>query len=72
MHVDLFSLTANNVTYGAAGDFLQYWRFYPTGEEGWGRVPVSGLATAVESRCAVHCGGGSASMATCRRRKRSS
>ena len=50
MHVDLFSLTANNVTYGAAGDFLQYWRFYPTGEEGWGRVPVWGFATAIESR----------------------
>jgi NADPH:quinone reductase-like Zn-dependent oxidoreductase len=52
MHVDLFSLTANNVTYGAAGDFLQYWRFYPTGEEGWGRVPVWGFATAVESKSA--------------------
>lgn len=50
MRVDLFSLTANNVTYGAAGDFLQYWRFYPSGEEGWGRVPVWGFATAVESR----------------------
>lgn len=50
LKVDLFSLTANNVTYGAAGDFLQYWRFFPTGEEGWGRVPVWGFATAVESR----------------------
>ena len=50
MRVDLFSLTANNVTYGAAGDFLKYWQFYPTGEEGWGRVPVWGFATAVESK----------------------
>lgn len=50
MRVDLFSLTANNVTYGAAGDFLKYWQFYPSGEEGWGRVPVWGFATAVESR----------------------
>ncbi len=50
MKVNLFSLTANNVTYGAAGDFLQYWRFYPTGEEGWGRVPVWGFATVAESR----------------------
>jgi NADPH:quinone reductase-like Zn-dependent oxidoreductase len=50
MRVELFSLTANNVTYGAAGDFLKYWQFYPSGEEGWGRVPVWGFATAVESR----------------------
>lgn len=48
--VDLFSLTANNVTYGAFGDFLKYWNFYPSQEEGWGRVPVWGFATAVESR----------------------
>ncbi|MBI1360534.1 MAG: DUF2855 family protein [Alphaproteobacteria bacterium] len=50
LKVDLFSLTANNVTYGAAGDFLKYWSFYPSGEEGWGRVPVWGFATVVESR----------------------
>jgi NADPH:quinone reductase-like Zn-dependent oxidoreductase len=52
LRVDLFSLTANNVTYGAAGDFLKYWSFFPTAEEGWGRVPVWGFATAVESRSA--------------------
>lgn len=50
MHTDLFSLTANNVTYGAMGDFLKYWAFYPAQDEGWGRVPVWGFATAVESR----------------------
>jgi NADPH:quinone reductase-like Zn-dependent oxidoreductase len=50
MRVDLFSLTANNVTYGAMGDFLKYWNFYPATEQGWGRVPVWGFATAIESR----------------------
>jgi NADPH:quinone reductase-like Zn-dependent oxidoreductase len=50
LRVDLFSLTANNVTYGAMGDFLKYWSFYPTAEAGWGRVPVWGFATVVESR----------------------
>lgn len=50
LKVDLFSLTANNVTYGAAGDFLKYWQFYPSGEEGWGRVPVWGFATVTESK----------------------
>src|SRR5262245_12484552 len=51
--VDMFSLTANNVTYGAFGDFLKYWNFYPASEEGWGRVPVWGFATAVESRSSI-------------------
>ncbi|HVY88912.1 MAG TPA: DUF2855 family protein [Hyphomonadaceae bacterium] len=50
LKVDLFSLTANNVTYGAAGDFLKYWSFYPSPEEGWGRVPVWGFATVIESK----------------------
>jgi hypothetical protein len=50
MRVDLFSLTANNVTYGATGDFLKYWNFFPTADAGWGRVPVWGFATAIESR----------------------
>ena len=39
LRVDAFSLTANNVTYGAFGDFLKYWNFYPA-PEGFGRVPV--------------------------------
>ncbi len=50
MRVDLFSLTANNVTYGAMGDFLKYWSFFPSEDAGWGRVPVWGFATAIESR----------------------
>ena len=50
LRVDKFSITANNVTYGAFGDFLKYWNFYPSSEEGWGRVPVWGFATVLESR----------------------
>jgi hypothetical protein len=49
MRVDLFSITANNVTYGAFGEFMKYWDFYPA-PEGWGRVPVWGFATVMESR----------------------
>jgi NADPH:quinone reductase-like Zn-dependent oxidoreductase len=49
LQVDAFSLTANNVTYAAMGDFLKYWQFYPA-PEGWGRVPVWGFATVTESR----------------------
>jgi hypothetical protein len=48
--VERFGLTANNVTYGVLGDLLRYWSFFPSAEEGWGRVPAWGFATAVESR----------------------
>jgi len=51
LRVDAFSLTANNVTYGAFGDFLKYWNFYPA-PEGFGRVPVWGFATVLESKSA--------------------
>jgi hypothetical protein len=47
--VDAFALTANNVTYGVAGDMLNYWSFFPA-EEGWGRIPVWGFGDVVRSR----------------------
>ena len=50
LRVDTFALTANNVTYAVLGDFLQYWKFFPGSEEGWGRVPVWGFADVVASR----------------------
>lgn len=49
LRVDLFSLTANNITYAAFGDAMHYWRFFPSAEEGWGIVPVWGFATVVQS-----------------------
>lgn len=48
--VERFALTANNVTYGAFGDALGYWRFFPTGDAAWGLVPAWGFATVVASR----------------------
>lgn len=50
LKVDLFSLTANNITYGAFGDFLKYWQFYPAPDAAWGRVPVWGFATVTASK----------------------
>jgi NADPH:quinone reductase-like Zn-dependent oxidoreductase len=47
--LDLFSLTANNVTYAAMGDSFRYWNFFP-GPEGYGLVPVWGYAVVAESR----------------------
>lgn len=49
VRVDRFALTANNITYAAFGDAMQFWQFYPSGEEGWGIVPVWGFATVVQS-----------------------
>lgn len=38
------ALTTNNITYAAFGDAMQYWNFFPTGEAGWGHMPVWGFA----------------------------
>ena len=48
--VDVTALTANNVTYGAVGDEVGYWQFYPGSESGWGRIPVWGFADVSRSR----------------------
>ena len=48
--IDRFALTSNNVTYGVAGDMLGYWKFFPC-KEGWGKIPVWGIATVKSSSC---------------------
>lgn len=48
LEVESFALTANNVTYGAVGDQIGYWRFFPA-PDGWGRIPVWGFARVVRS-----------------------
>ena len=49
--IESFALTANNITYAAFGEAMNYWEFFPTGEEGWGCIPVWGFATVLESQC---------------------
>lgn len=49
LEVESFALTANNITYGAVGDRIGYWRFFPA-PEGQGRIPVWGFAKVVRSR----------------------
>ncbi|TFZ06520.1 DUF2855 family protein [Ramlibacter henchirensis] len=46
---DLLALTANNITYAAFGDSMDYWRFFPSGEEGWGVLPVWGFGRVAQS-----------------------
>lgn len=52
LRIDKFALTSNNITYAAFGDAMNYWSFFPvTAPDGaaWGRIPVWGFATVVES-----------------------
>ena len=46
--VERFAFTTNNITYAVAGDMLNYWGFFPT-EQPWGRIPVIGIGSVVES-----------------------
>ena len=46
--VESFSMSANNVTYGAIGDAFGYWKFFPA-PDGLGRIPVWGFATVLKS-----------------------
>lgn len=41
--IDRFALTANNITYGAFGDQMSYWDFFPA-SGGYGHIPVWGFA----------------------------
>lgn len=50
LRVDRFAFTANNITYAVFGEAMHYWDFFPTGEAGWGIVPVWGFADVVASR----------------------
>ena len=49
--VESFALTANNITYGAVGDQVGYWKFFPA-PDGLGRIPVWGFARVVRSSAA--------------------
>ena len=48
LRVDNFSITANNVTYAAMGEAMNYWDFFPA-PEGLGRVPVWGYCEVARS-----------------------
>ncbi len=49
VRVENFSFTSNNITYAAFGHLMHYWQFFPTGQDGWGTVPVWGFGTVVQS-----------------------
>ena len=47
--IERFSITANTTTYAEFGDMLDYWGFWPSGDDTFGRVPAMGWAIVVES-----------------------
>ncbi len=52
VRVEKFGLSANNVTYAVLGKspIINYSDFFPTGEDGWGRVPVWGIGVVEASK----------------------
>lgn len=52
LRLELCAITTNNITYAALGDSMNYWRFFPTGVEGWGHMPVWGFAEVFDSQVA--------------------
>ena len=52
LEIEQFALTANNITYAAFGEAMQYWRFFPAPDAAWGCLPVWGFAKVVETRAA--------------------
>ena len=52
LKIESFAFTANNVTYGVAGDTIGYWKFFPAAQNSdnsWGCIPMWGFAEIVES-----------------------
>jgi hypothetical protein len=51
LEIERFALTANNITYAAFGDAMQYWQFFPAADAADGRIPVWGFGRVLASRC---------------------
>lgn len=49
LRLDCFALTTNNLTYAAFGERMHYWDLFPTGEAGWGQMPVWGFGEVLMS-----------------------
>ena len=58
MAVQRFAFTANNSTYAAFGDAMNYWKFFPKPDAAWGSIPVWGFADVLESACGGVAAGG--------------
>ena len=59
--IESYALTANNITYGIAGETMKYWDFFPAAAPGMGRLPVWGFGKVRAVRPAG-CGRGRAAL----------
>ncbi len=52
VNIERFAFTANNITYGLAGDMMGYWKFFPSlndSQDEWGCIPMWGFAKVIHS-----------------------
>ena len=52
VRIESYAFTANNVTYGVAGDTIGYWKFFPAAhneKNEWGCIPMWGFAEITHS-----------------------
>lgn len=49
VRIDRVAMTANNVTYAAIAHLIPYFEFFPSGVDGFGRLPTWGFGDVVES-----------------------
>lgn len=49
LEIDTFSFTSNNITYGVVGERMNYWKFFPITQAGYGILPAWGLANVILS-----------------------
>ena len=55
VRIEHFAYTANNITYAAFGDAMNYWKFFPVPQDAdageWGLIPVWGFGVVTETQC---------------------
>ena len=54
VRIESYAFTANNITYGVAGDTIGYWKFFPAVDDednAWGCIPMWGFGEVIESNC---------------------
>jgi hypothetical protein len=49
VRIDKLALTSNNITYAILGKPYKYWEFFPSGQEGKGKLPAWGFSEVVKS-----------------------
>jgi hypothetical protein len=53
VQIESYAFTANNITYGVAGDTIGYWKFFPAknnAENQWGCIPMWGFAEITDAK----------------------